>query len=455
MKTLLLCVAGLVALGISVVGRPAAAQPVAIPLHQALAEGSVEVNVTSIGGATGNTMKLSVRRKIEREVRVSVAPGTVFIAVNGKVQNMTGATIIGKFRVNSHLYDPCDAMLLADGEWHLYLAQAFCLDYKKPPPRAGDKFELAKLDVRTTRILAPPPGLTASQWAYQAAIWMDRDGVSADELRRRYRYSTADLEVAAKLLRHAEQAGIAGLPAHLPPEVRKHLEKVFATNPAVRAEGVQALAKLGREALAAAPIVAANLVGNTPGVSASTTIAIEPGDAARLLGELKLEGVQAWVQALRESAGAAGTVGGPLGRPPFGMPPGGLAPGNIEPAREAIVEGLLAQLKSDRPLLRQQAIAALGRAKSPKTVEALLAALGDADARLRDGAAEALKRLSGKDFGTNAEQWRTWWKDNEKSFGQPATSPPPASPPAPSQPAPTPPTTEPPAANPPGTGREF
>ena len=68
-----------------------------IPLDQAVREGKVWVYVSSLGGSTGNTVCVNVKRMIGREVRVSVTPGTIFRPVEVDVQGMAAASVQGVF----------------------------------------------------------------------------------------------------------------------------------------------------------------------------------------------------------------------------------------------------------------------------------------------------------------------------------------------------------------------
>ena len=58
-----------VAIAALLLASPLAAQPAAMPLQQAAHEGKVEVKVSSLGGATGNTVRVDVRRKVLKAPR--------------------------------------------------------------------------------------------------------------------------------------------------------------------------------------------------------------------------------------------------------------------------------------------------------------------------------------------------------------------------------------------------
>ncbi len=52
----------------------------------------------------------------------------------------------------------------------------------------------------------------------------------------------------------------------------------------------------------------------------------------------------------------------------------------------------------------------LGHLKADQAIEPLIAALGNEDLKVRDRTARSLHRISGKDFGLNADEWRSWYE---------------------------------------------
>src|SRR3990167_9033645 len=71
-------------------------QQTAVSIQRAVQEGKVEVQVSSLGGATGNTIRVDVRRKAPQTVHVEINPGTVFLSPSGTVQNMAGGGVKGE-----------------------------------------------------------------------------------------------------------------------------------------------------------------------------------------------------------------------------------------------------------------------------------------------------------------------------------------------------------------------
>jgi hypothetical protein len=384
-----------------------------LTLEQAVAEGKVEVNVSSLGGATGSTIKVEVRRKVPRTLYVRVTPGTVFLSVSGKVQNMTGGTIKGEY-FGAQALRPDSVMVLVDGRVRTFVVESFCLDYHKPAPRRGDPFSIARLDQRAMRILQPPEGLQPSLWAFQCAIWIDRAGVAEVELRRRFRVSDADLAAARALLRHAQQAGVASIPAGLAPEVRVQVERLFVPDPSVRAEAVAALGRLGEKALPAIPLVQVNVDVENPGrwsPAAMPPVPATTREAADALARLGLPELEPLIQGLSIDIRGnlpAGIVP-PLPRVGPTIVPGA-APGGV------LADHFIASLKHPSALVRQRAARMLGLSRQPRIVPPLIEALGDQDAAVRQAAADALKQATGQDFGTDAAKWSEWWEKNKDTL---------------------------------------
>ncbi len=289
---------------------PALGQQTAVSLQQAVQEGKVEVQVSSLGGATGNTIRVDVRRKAAREVHVEINPGTVFLCESGKVQNMAGGVVKGEF-IGPNTYRPTNVnvIVLADNAWHGYLVESFCMDFHKGPPQRGERFNLAIQDQRTARILQTTKDPSTSVWAMQFALWMDREGISEKELLGQYGHvaTEVDVRVARNLVRQAEQAGVASIPADMPLDVRVEVKKLFSPDPTVRASAVKVLVSMGKQAESATPFLANNVVTATPGqLSRSTWLNIltNPQKTNVVLEQTGLPDLKALVDAMRERRNA-------------------------------------------------------------------------------------------------------------------------------------------------------
>ena len=80
----------------------------------------------------------------------------------------------------------------------------------------------------------------------------------------------------------------------------------------------------------------------------------------------------------------------------------------------AVVDDLLAAVPQYDTSFKFSVLTALGNLKSPKAIQFLLDSLSDHNVNIREYALTALKKVTGQDFGTDAEQWRQWWKGQPK-----------------------------------------
>jgi HEAT repeat protein len=76
-------------------------------------------------------------------------------------------------------------------------------------------------------------------------------------------------------------------------------------------------------------------------------------------------------------------------------------------AEATSIPKLTAVLRSDSSTdVRLAATTALGKMKSPEAIQALAVALEDRDPAMQYVAVEAMKSVTGKDYGPNVEAWR-------------------------------------------------
>jgi hypothetical protein len=286
--------------------RTAPAQQTAVSIQRAVQEGKVEVQVSSLGGATGNSVRVDVRRKVPHQVHVEINAGSVFVSQSGTVQNMAGGVVKGEF-TDENTYQPAETnvIVLADDKWHGYLIESFCMDFHKGPPQRGERFSLVIQDQRTVRIMQQAVKVKAPLWAVQFALWMDREGIPENQLLGQYgNYATeVDVRVARELIQKAEQVGVATVPANMPANVSVQVKKLFSPDPTVRAAAVKVLVGMGKHAETAAPFLADNVATTTPGQLTRSTwvnILTNPAGTNVSVGQTGLPDFKALAEALRE-----------------------------------------------------------------------------------------------------------------------------------------------------------
>ena len=196
-------------------GSAAAGDP-PIHLHDAVGQGKVSIEVTAIGGSTGDTIQVAVRRLGKDAIHLDLAPGTVFGSTSATVQDMVGSRIKGE-RAGTTAYSPLSAIYLPDDQVHTYVIEAYCMDFHKANPAAGNKFRMDAPSPELGSMLAGASGRSIQQ--VQAAIWIKRDGVADAELAARFPVRAEDLRAARTwLLDLAAQQGTPQARPQLPTE---------------------------------------------------------------------------------------------------------------------------------------------------------------------------------------------------------------------------------------------
>ena len=384
-----------------------ASTEVSISLDQAVKQRKVEVEITSLGGATGNVVRVAVRRRVPEKLNIQLVPGTVFLAKSNDVQNLAARCIKGKFTERGK-YRATSVIVLADSGKHSYLVEAFCLDFGKRAPQRSHTFSLAAVDQRAKRILDAGEREEAPLRAVQSALWKDRAGVSDDDLRQRFSTALTELEVRVtrRLLDAAEQMGIAEIPPGMASEVRVEVVKLFSSNPDVRAEGVDNLRQLGARALAAIPFIAANVLRTTADNQLPSTVVdvdVSPEHTTVAIEQLGFGRLAALIGQHKARDG---------GNP-------NASSGTTEASiKDRLFERRIENLKRGNVRSRQRAVRVLGMTKDPRAVAPLIAVLEDEDASLREAAAESLRQITGEDFGTEHDKWNDWHQKNKEPHSE-------------------------------------
>lgn len=131
---------------------PAADDQDSIPLEQAVREGKVRIEITSLGGSYGDTILLTIKRTVLQPLRLTLTPGTRFKSSSERIHDMAGAAIKGE-RMGKSIYRRATEILLADDGSHAYVITAYCLDPDKAAPDPGNSFVLGDPDERVGTIL--------------------------------------------------------------------------------------------------------------------------------------------------------------------------------------------------------------------------------------------------------------------------------------------------------------
>lgn len=200
----------------AVLGLTASAGDPLLHLHDAVAQGKVSVEVIAIGGSTGDTIQISVKRLGRDALRLDLAPGTVFRSVSGKVQDMAGARIRGE-RSGASAYTPAAQIDLPDDQPHVYVVEAYCMDFHKANPGAGEKFRMEGPTPETAAFMTAAVASGRSIEQVQAALWIKRERITDTELAARFPITAEALKSArawlASQVRPTPEVGNSSPPA--------------------------------------------------------------------------------------------------------------------------------------------------------------------------------------------------------------------------------------------------
>ena len=170
-----------------------------ITFEQALNEGRIQVEITSLGGSTGDAILINITRKVPEKLRISLSPGTVLKSTTGNVQNMIISKVKGE-RIGHNSYRPTPEIYLNTDKKQSYIVEAYCLDFNKPNPGLGDNFTISQAEDRTRRIIIEGEKEKYSTRIIQSAIWIDRAKVTSSRLKNRFPVNDNDIEIARRLL---------------------------------------------------------------------------------------------------------------------------------------------------------------------------------------------------------------------------------------------------------------
>ncbi|MHC4859683.1 MAG: HEAT repeat domain-containing protein [Planctomycetota bacterium] len=95
-----------------------------------------------------------------------------------------------------------------------------------------------------------------------------------------------------------------------------------------------------------------------------------------------------------------------------------------EQAGEVALPELLPLLSDPRWQIRVAVVTGLARIGNPRAIQPLIDRLRAETGRLRGDISDALKKLTGKDFGILPDRWQEWWDQNRGSFVPPEPAPP-------------------------------
>ena len=203
------------------------------------------------------------------------------------------------------------------------------------------------------------------------------------------------------------------IPSDIPKKLAEQIEKLYSTNLEERANAAKVLGNMGKQANIAIPFLIEML--SDPSWVEYYEVAIEPPH--KKFCEI--------VSPAREASKALVKIGESAVEPLLAI----LNDKNSDVRFEAVcalgqikdirsVLPLINALKDEKWNIRLEAAKALGGLKDNRAIEPLINRLDvEGFSSVRDSCAEALRTLTGKDFGRLHEEWEKWW-EKDKKFNQ-------------------------------------
>ena len=187
-RTVLLLTFGFALAGVA---APAAAQPrpagaqAAVSLLDAIDQGLVRAEFTGNGSASGAAMLLRITRTSQSDLTLAVPVGVLLLNGDAEEQDMVVRQLLGESSGGSG-YRPLTLIELRDGDEHVFILEAYCLEAHLDNPSRGSGFTLAGLVgegvVAVLVAVDRVPDADEEITAIQAAVWAITDNISRDEL---------------------------------------------------------------------------------------------------------------------------------------------------------------------------------------------------------------------------------------------------------------------------------
>ena len=171
-----------------------------IPLHVAVQKGLVNVEVTGRGVCSGDAVQVEVRRTpAAGHVIVEVNPGTVIETTVDGVQSMA-LQKVRYVRVGVGNFQATTEIDLIDDKPRTCVMVGFCRNFRKKTPQAEHRFSVHAPDARDGQLIETAAKYSTTVKVTQAALWIQREGVNEQDLQKRYRLTSAEVQAAKKLV---------------------------------------------------------------------------------------------------------------------------------------------------------------------------------------------------------------------------------------------------------------
>lgn len=169
------------------------------PLGRAVDAGKVRINVRGTGSSSGDSVKIDVSKGLNAspgEERYNIPPGTKLSPGAGSsVQAMVVARVKGRM-VDEHRYEPQEEIMVPATGTTTYLIEAYCAEFEKDNPSSSTVFTLNGSDETLSRILKEARKRDLSSKATQAAVWIQTNHATFEQLSHKLPVSVSDWQQA-------------------------------------------------------------------------------------------------------------------------------------------------------------------------------------------------------------------------------------------------------------------
>jgi hypothetical protein len=180
-------------------------------LHDAAAKGLIEYEIHGTGSSSGASLLVGIRRLVDTNIDIYVIPGSVMRPSSDSAQPMVVWGVHGTV-VSKTSIQPVASMYLPDNEVHIFVLEAYCLDFHLDNPAAEVTFqpkaEVAgqpvsqAVDLRAAQLIYQGKRGGFSISGIQVAIWADHNNVTKQEIRTKFTVGAKEIDDAFEMAKN-------------------------------------------------------------------------------------------------------------------------------------------------------------------------------------------------------------------------------------------------------------
>lgn len=178
-------------------------RPLSDTLSNAVAHDVVDAEFASLGGGSGDTVSVAVKRTAKAgrgPIVLSVRPGLRLSNSNATEQNMVVARVRGRIQDDAMLI-PASTVRVPPSGSATYLLEAYCTEFRKANPDRERRLYLSKPEAVLACILDDAHRHNLSVIATQAAVWIYTDHISFQEAKQKLSLRVEDWNVGVTAVR--------------------------------------------------------------------------------------------------------------------------------------------------------------------------------------------------------------------------------------------------------------